>query len=70
MKYYYLAVQIEENGKFAAYVVRFCEHDNLVCLLSRIKNIKSANLYPKHFAEALCEEWNETFRANNTYLYS
>ena len=38
MKYFYIAVQVEESGKYYAYAVKVSESDNLLSKL-KIKNI-------------------------------
>lgn len=66
---FYIAVQIEENGKFYAYMIRCTGSDNLLSKLS-IKNIIAANICPtKKAARALVTFWNDLFKQNNTYLF-
>lgn len=44
MKYFYFAVQIKENEKYYAYVIKTSEYENLVSLF-KIKG----NRFRKHF---------------------
>ena len=68
MKYFYIAVQIEENNKFYAYVIKVSENDNLLSKL-KIENIKTANIYhTKKQADAVVEEWNKAYKVNGTYM--
>lgn len=69
MKYFYIAVQVEEGGKYYAYVVKVSESDNLLSKL-KIKNIVTANICPtKKQAAALVEHWNNAYKANNKYMF-
>lgn len=69
MRYFYIAVQIEESGKNYAYTVKVSESDNLLCKLV-IKGITAANIAPtKKQAAAIVEAWNAACKANNTYLF-
>ena len=69
MKNIYIAVQIEEDGKFYAYVVKTTDNVNLLSVLD-IRNIKTANVWNKQQAYKVVEMWNEQFKQNGTYLYS
>ena len=70
MKTYYIAVQITENGKFYAYVVRVSESDNLTAKLN-IKGIIAANIAPtRKAAREWVTAWNNTARVNGDYMFS
>lgn len=69
-KNHYIAVQIEENGKMAAYVIRAGENENLVSVLAGIKGLVSANIWPKARAERAVRTWNDCFMANGRYLFT
>lgn len=69
MKYFYIAVQVEEGGKYYAYAVKVSESDNLLSKLN-IKGILHANIYPsKKKAAEVVETWNASYKANGTYLF-
>lgn len=69
MKYFYIAVQVEEGGKYYAYAVKVSESDNLLSKL-KIKNIVTANICrTKKQAAALVEHWNNAHKANNKYMF-
>lgn len=70
MKYTYIAVQIEENGKYYAYAVKASEDDNLLAKL-HIKGIAAANLCAtKKQAAELVSFWNAAHKANGRYLFA
>jgi len=69
MKNIYIAVQIEEDGKFYAYVIKTTDNTNLLSVLN-IKNIKMANIWNKEKAYNIVKMWNDKFIENGTYLYS
>lgn len=70
-KTYYLAIQIKENDKYAAYVQPVGECVNVASVLANIKNLASANIVnTRKRAEEITEEWNRCFRANNSYAFS
>lgn len=70
MKYTWLALQIEENGKFYAYASRVSTADNLVSKLSR-KSLVTANICTsKKDATALVNAWNTAHKANGKYMFS
>lgn len=69
MKNFYIVVQITENNKHYAYVVKVSESDNLLSKL-KITNIQSANIFPtKKRAYEVAEYWNACFKANGTYYF-
>lgn len=69
-KYSYIAVQIEENGKWYAYAEKVSEYDNLYTRLERIRNIQTANVCPtKKAAVELVKFWNDSFRQNGCYMF-
>lgn len=70
MEYTWLALQIEENGKFYAYASRVSTAENLVSKLSR-KSLVTANICTsKKEAAALVNTWNEAHKANGKYMFS
>lgn len=69
MKNFYIAVQIEEDGKLYAYVVKVSSSDNLLSKLT-IKNIITANICKtKKEAIVLVENWNERHKTNNRHMF-
>jgi hypothetical protein len=70
VKYFYIAVQINEHGKFYAYVIKVSESDNLLCKL-RINYLVSANICKtRKAARDLVTIWNKQFKENGTYLFN
>ena len=66
---YYIAVQINENGRNYACMLRYTGTDNLLPVL-KIKNIVAANICPtKKAARALVPFWNDCFKNNGTFLF-
>ena len=71
MKYFYIAIQINDNGKLYAFTMRTSEISNLWAQLSGIRNIYVASVCPtKKDAKYLVNYWNDAFRQNGTYLFS
>lgn len=69
MKYFYIVVQVQENGKYYAYAVKVSESDNLLSKL-KIKNIVTANIFrTKKKAEEIVEEWNQMYKTNGNYMF-
>lgn len=69
MKSTYIAVQIMEDEKLYAYIVKVSSSDNLLSKLT-IKNILTANIcQTKKEAESLVKYWNDGHRANNRYMF-
>ena len=69
MKSFYVAVQIEENGKYYAYAVKVSENDNLLSKLE-IKGIIVASIFEtKKRTDEIVKFWNAVFISNGTYLF-
>lgn len=69
MKQFYIAVQIEESGKYYAYAVKVSESDNLLSKLE-IKGIKAASIFEtKKRAYEIVKFWNAVFISNGNYLF-
>lgn len=69
MKRNFIAVTIEENQEFYAYVVPVSDCDNLISKLN-IKGIKYANIFStKKEASKVVEQWNESYKTNGAYLF-
>lgn len=69
MKKYYIAVTIEENGKFYSYVLPVPENNDLLSAL-KIKNIYNAMICStkKHAAETVAI-WNESYKQHKEFLF-
>lgn len=69
MKYTYISVTVEENGKYYAYTVKVSESDNVLSKL-KIKGIIHANIYgTKKKCEEVVDHWNECYKQNGTYMF-
>jgi hypothetical protein len=69
MKNFYIAVTVEENGKYYSYIVKVAPSDNLLTKLA-IKGIKTANIYPtRKKAIEIVKEWRTQYRANGVYMF-
>lgn len=69
MKNFYIAVQIKEDDKFYAYLVKVSKNDNLLSNLE-IPGIITANIcQTKKEAESLVKYWNDIHKANNRYMF-
>lgn len=70
MKYFYIAVQIEENKKYYAYAIKVSDNDNLLARLF-IQGIVTANIcHTKKQAFAMVTAWNTAHKLNNSYLFN
>ena len=69
MKYFYIAVTIEENKKYYSYVIKANDQENLLFKL-KIKNIINATITPtQKRAENLVTLWNTIAKQNKQYLF-
>lgn len=65
----YIAVQIEENGKYYAYAVPVAMCENLVEKLN-IKGLITANICDsRKDAAEIVTHWNACHKANGKYLF-
>ena len=70
MKNFYFATTEEQNGKYFATVLKFAGNANLLSILSQHKNLKVVHACgSKAKAEELADFWNESYKANGTYLF-
>lgn len=70
MKHFYLAVQIEENGKGFACDYTVAENENLLSVLAGIKGAKAVNIcQTRKQAREIAEFWNDCARKNGVYLF-
>ena len=68
IKNIYIAVQIKENEKYYAYVVKTSDNNNLLSVLE-IKGITTANIWNKTEAYKAVNSWNNGFKENGNYLF-
>lgn len=69
MKNFFIASQIEENGKWYAHIIKVSENDNLLSRLE-IKNIKMANICKtKKRAEECVMAWTEGYKRDGKYMF-
>lgn len=70
IKKYWIAVQIEENGKYSAAAVPCGEHENAWTKLSQIPGIVTANIFAtKKAAAQTVLAWRDGFRAAGVYMW-
>lgn len=66
----FIAVTVEENNTYYAYVVPVSNSDNLLSKL-KIKGIIYANICrTKKEAQEVVAMWNDCYKANNTYMFA
>ena len=66
----FIAVTVEENARFYAYVVKVAANNNLLSVFSGISGIVSANVCDTlKSARETVAAWNDTFKGNGTYLF-
>jgi hypothetical protein len=69
MNNFYLVINVEENFKKYAYVMRVTDSDNLLHRL-KIENANIASICKtKKRACEIVERWNAIYKANNEYLF-
>ncbi len=65
----FIAAEVEENGKYYAYVIPVTNSDNLIHKL-KVRGIVAANLCDsKREAGEIVTAWNEAHKANGTYMF-
>lgn len=71
MKYFWIAADTEESGKYYAFALRVSENDNLKCRLAGIQNLYAANIMPsKKAADEVVAAWNDAHKANGNYMFA
>lgn len=71
MKYFWLVITIQEQGKYYAYAQRISTSNDIKSFLERIKGLLHANITPtKKEALNIAKCWNDSYRQNGTYLFS
>lgn len=69
MKNFYFVVNVKENNKLYACVIKATESDNLLSKFE-IKNISSVNIFPtKKRADEIAKFWNECYKKNGTHMF-
>lgn len=70
MKYVYFAVEVEENGKRYAYVMKDSGNNNLWSRFKSIPGLVSVTIMPtKKQAAAVVTAWNDGYRRNGCYMF-
>lgn len=71
MKNFWIAADVEENGKYYAFAFKVSEYDNLKCRLAGIQNLYNANIMPsKKAALKIVSVWNDAHKANGNYMFA
>ncbi len=71
MKNFWIAADVEENGKSYAFAFRVSENDNLKSRLAGIRNLYAANIMPtKKAAHEVVTAWNDAHKANGNYMFA
>lgn len=68
IKNIYIAVQIKENEKYYAYVIKTTDNTSLLSVLD-VKGIITANIWNKTEAYKIVKCWNDSFEKNGTYMF-
>ena len=72
MKNFWIAADVEKNGKYCAFAFCVSENDNLLTSL-RFKpgNLYTANIMPsKKAAHKVVAAWNDAHKANGNYMFA
>lgn len=66
----FLALTVEENGKFYSWAYKTPSRNNLCSVLDGFANLITANVCDS-FREAkeIVSAWNDAYRTNGTYLF-
>lgn len=71
MKSFWIAADVEENGKGYAFAFKVSENDNLKSRLAGIQNLYAANIMPsKKAAQEVVTAWNNAHKANGNYMFA
>ena len=71
MKNFWIAADVEENGKGYAFAFKVSENDNLKYRLADIQNLYSAYIMPsKKAASKVVTAWNDAHKACGNYMFS
>lgn len=70
IKKYWIAIQIQKNGKYSAAVLPVTESTNIYSRLAAVPGIVTANIYDTNKAAAdTVRAWVEGFRAAGVYMW-
>ncbi len=71
MEKFWIAADVKENGKYAAFSFFVSENSNLVSELAGIQGICFASIQPsKEAAHAVVAAWNNAHKANGNYMFA
>lgn len=71
MKNFWIAADVEENGKGYAFAFRVSENVNLKSRLAGIQSLYAANIMPsKKAAFEVVAAWNDAHKANGNYMFA
>ena len=71
MKSFWIAADVEENGKGYAFAFKVSENDNLKYRLADIQNLYSAYIMPsKKAASKVVTVWNDAHKACGNYMFA
>ena len=71
MKSFWIAADVEENGKGYAFAFKVSENVNLKSRLAGIRNLYAANIMPsKKAALDVATAWNNAHKANGNYMFA
>lgn len=66
----YMIATIKENERYYSYVIQHHNNTDLVHEMQRIKNLHNMTICDtKKEAFDVCEDWNETYKANGTHMF-
>lgn len=70
IKKYWVAIQVQQNGKYSAAVLPVTECDNIYSKLAAVPGIVSANIYDTNkTAAGVVRAWVDGFRAAGVYMW-
>lgn len=70
MKKFWIATDVEEDGKYYAFSFFVSENANLVSELAGIRGICFASIQPsKEAAHGVVAAWNDAHKANGNYMF-
>lgn len=72
MKNFWIAADVEANGKYCAFAFPVSENENLVRRLQfKPGNLYNANIMPsKKAAVDVATAWNDAHKANGNYMFA
>lgn len=69
MRYFYIVIIAEENGKYYSFCTRVSESDNLVHNIHQEKTYAANICGSRKRAYEIVEAHNRSFKENGTYLF-